>query len=403
MKKLQKVLLFFLLFGTMAIFGMVENIKGVSYPLIKAEFAATDVQQGFMVSMLSMAYVAFCVIAGLFLGRFGTKPSFLFGYAAVSMGIFAVFFMREYFFTVAALFIVFAGLGFFEIGINALAANVFQKKTALMMNILHSLYGVGSILGPIAAGAIIAHPQLISMSQGVPPWRYAYIFTLPLALVLLITAIITRFPGSTDESKLSDDLPAPRKSFFDALRSPMVWLMSVTLGLAVIVEMNSANWGSLYFHEVYGLDPAREGARFLSAFFLLFTVSRLVCGLFIEKIGYTRALLGVAAITTAIFITGFFLGANGIFVLPAIGFFVALLWPTIMATGVVLFGKDAPVYCSAMIAIGGFINTLVQFIIGYTNKLFGPAWGYRSSIVYAILLIFMLIILHRKFLQQPRP
>ena len=370
------------------IFGLIENIKGISYPLIKLEFSASWEQQGFMVSILSMAYVSFCIIAGLFLGRFGIKPSFLFGFAALGIGLLSVFFMPGFYSTIASLFIIFAGFGFFEVGLNALASRLFIAKTAMLMNLLHSFYGIGAILGPKAAG-IIANNEKFS-------WRHVYLFSLPLALLFFITSVFSRFPEKKLPPGGKDKTTAARPGFFDALRSPMVWLFAVILGLAVIVEMNSANWGPLYFKDVYGFDPGTKGAGFLSAFFLVFTVSRLVCGPFVEKIGYIRTLLIVSVSTLVVFITGFFIGANGIYILPALGFFIALLWPTIMATAVVTFGENAAVYSSAIIAMSGLINAAVQFLIGITNKILGPAWGYRSSMVYTLLLILMIMILHHK-------
>ena len=369
----------------MLIFGMIENIKGVSYPLIKEEFGTSWEQHGFMVSILSIAYVGFSIIAGIFLGRFGIKPSFLLGFAALCVGLFSVFFMPGFFLATTALFVIFAGFGFFEVGVNALASRVFVTKTALLMNLLHSFYGIGAMIGPKAAGIIASNTRF--------GWRYVYLFSLPLALVLFVPVIFTRFPEDGPDSSAGDT--AERKSFFDALRSPMVWLMSVILGLAVVVEMNSPNWGPMYFRDVYGLDPGTDGAVFLSAFFLIFTISRLVCGPLVERIGYTRTLLGIVFIVLAIYLAGFFLGEKGIFVLPALGFFLALLWPTIMAVAIVIFGRDAPVCSSAMIAIGGLLNAIVQFLIGLTNKI-GPAWGYRSSLVYTMLLGYVLLVLHRK-------
>ena len=388
-------MLFLLLFGTMLLFGLIENIKGVSYPLIKTEFRASWEQQGFMVSMLSVAYVSFSIIAGIFLGRFGIKPSFLFGFAALSAGLLAVFFMPGFFSTAAALFLVFAGFGFFEVGINALASRLFITRAALLMNLLHSFYGIGSIIGPKAAGIIAGN--------GGPGWRYVYLFSLPLTLVLFIPSIFTRFPEETrfpetgaEADKANAGGGRTHKSFFDALRSPMVWLFSVTLGLAVIVEMNGPNWGPLYFQDIYGFNASTDGAMFLSVFFLVFTLSRLTCGIFVERIGYMRTLLGVAVIVLAIFTAGFCLGERGIYILPAIGFFIALLWPTLMALAIVSFGRDAPIFSSAMIAIGGLINAAVQFLVGLTNRTFGPAWGYRSTLVYTVLLIFALALLRRR-------
>jgi fucose permease len=385
--KIRKIILFILLFGIMLIFGFIENVKGVSYPLIKTEFNASWEQQGLMVSILSVSYVSFSIIAGIFLGRFGIKPSFLFGFAALVLGLVLVFFMRNFFDIAAALFLVFAGFGFFEVGLNALASSIFVKRAALLMNLLHSFYGIGAIIGPKAAGFIANNTGF--------GWRYVYLFSVPLALLFFIPVIFASFPGIKTSANGSIT-EYRRKNFFDALRTPMVWLFSVILGLAIIVEMNSSNWGPLYFQDVYGFAPRTGGAAFLSSFFIIFTISRLTCGIVVERIGYIRSLLGLPLVIFAIFICGFCLGAKGIYVLPALGFFIALLWPTIMALAVVSFGNDAPVFSSAMIAIGGTINAAVQFLIGMTNRIFGPAWGYRSSIVYAALLFGALIMLSRK-------
>jgi len=390
-KNLRRVLLFILLFGTMLIFGIIENIKGVSYPLIKEQFGASWEQQGLMVSMLSIAYVSFSVIAGIFLGRFGIKPSFLFGFSALCAGLFSMFFMPGFFLTAAALFVVFAGFGFFEVGLNALATRLFITKAALLMNLLHSFYGIGAMIGPKAAGLIAGNARF--------GWRYVYFFSLPLALAFFIPTIFIRFPEESRETALTAEAgqkKVSRKSFFDALKSPVVWLMSVTLGLCVTVEMSTSNWGVMYFNDVYKINPSTDGASFLSAFFLLFTVSRLVCGLFVEKIGYMRTLLFSASIVLAVFIAGFLLGEKGIYLLPSLGFFVAQFWPTLMAVAIVSFGVDAPVFSSAMIAISGLLNAAIQFFIGLTNKFLGPAWGYRSAVVYTLLLIIALGMLYRK-------
>jgi len=415
---LQRALLFALLFGTMLMFGLVENIRGVSFPLIRDEFDLPFERQGFMVAMLSLAYVVSNIIAGIFLWRFGIKPSAFAGYSVICLGLILVPFMPSFFPVTFALFAVFGGFGFLDVGMNALASKVFVAKAALLMNLLHSFYGIGAIIGPRLAGFIVANTEF--------GWRSVYVFSLPLALLTFALAIAARFPkdgaeaagktgsasdtnsangvNSANASSAGKDCSAgetvKRKSFFDALKTPMVWLLALALGLALVVEANTPNWAPLYFHDIHGFDPATEGAAFLSAFFLLFTVSRLICGPFVEKIGYVRSLLGVAVLTLAVFAAGFAMGPRGIFALPALGFLVALFWPTLMAVAIVSFGKDAPVCAGATIAIAGIVNTAVQFLVGLTNRAIGPAWGYRSSAVYTVLLIFVLLLLYKKLRRQ---
>ena len=395
MKNFQRVLLFVLLFGTMLMFGLVENIRGVSFPLIRDEFNVPFEQQGLMVSMLTFAFVVSNIIAGIFLGRFGIKPSVFAGYLAICLGLILVPFMPSFSSVTIALFAIFAGFGFFDIGMNALASKVFVTKAALLMNLLHSFYGIGAIISPAVAGFIVRNTEF--------GWRTVYLFSLPLVLLLFSLAAFARFPKddreatveSTGESDTATKGVTEHKSFLDALKTPMVWLLGLTLGIAIIIEANTTNWGPLYFQDVYGFDPTIEGAAFLSMFFLLFTLARLLCGPIVEKIGYVRSLLGVSVLTLVVFVVGFSLGARGIFVLPILGFLVALFWPTLMAVAIVTFGKDAPIYAGAMIAIAGIINTFVQFLVGLTNRVIGPAWGYRSSVVYTVLFIFVLLLLYK--------
>jgi len=385
----RRILLFVLLFGTMLMFGLIENIRGVSFPLIRDEFDLPFERQGLMVSLLSFAYVVSNVIAGIFLGRFGIKPAAFAGYSAILLGLVLVFFMPGFFPVTFALFAVFGGFGFLDVGMNALASKVFVTKAALLMNLLHSFYGIGAIIAPGVAGFIVRNTE-----HG---WRSVYLFSLPLVLAIVVLATVVRFPGSAGGGTEGDgpENDGERKSFFDALKTPMVWLLAVTLGLALVIEAITPNWGPLYFYDVHGLDPAAEGAAFLSSFFLLFTVARLVCGPLVEKIGYVRSLLGVAVLTFAVFAVGFSAGARGIFVLPALGFLVALFWPTLMAVAIVSFGRDAPVFAGATIAVAGIVNTAVQFVVGVTNRVIGPAWGYRSGLVYTVLLIFVLLLLYK--------
>jgi fucose permease len=164
----------------------------------------------------------------------------------------------------------------------------------------------------------------------------------------------------------------------------------------VVIEMGTTNWGSLYFQDVYGFDPRTRGAGFVSGFFMLFTISRLGAGFLVEKIGYMRSLIGATGMVILIFILGFSLGAQGIWILPALGFFIAIMWPTTMAVSIGFFGPDAAVMSSAIIVLGGAINALLQFVIGLTNRYLGPAWGYRSCVVYALLLLGALLFLQRR-------
>ena len=394
-KPKKSTMLFIFLFGAMFLFGLVENVRGVTYPLIKAEFSVSYEQQGMMVSLMSFSYVVFCMVGGILLGNLGVKKAFMAGFVFIMLGLLAVFFMPGFWSIAAAMVVIFAGFGLFEVSSNALAAQLFTTRTALLMSLLHFFFGAGSALSPMAAGVLSA-----ALS-----WRHVYLLAIPVVLVFFIPSLFTRFPQTDAPPDTSADAPADgehekapvkKLSFFTALKNPMVWIFAVTLGCMMTVEMSTPNWAGLYFQDVYHLDPKTVGAAFVSNFFILFTISRLVSGFVIEKIGYLRSIYIATFIVIFIYILGFFLGAKGIYILPVLGFFVSIYWPTILATAMGYFKKDAPVMTSAIIVIAGAINGGNQFFIGLTNRLIGPAWGYRGCLVYTVIIIALLMVLGKR-------
>jgi fucose permease len=386
--KSKPLLLYFILFGTMFIFGFIGNIKGVSYPLIKAEFGISYEQQGMMVSLHTLSYMLFCLIGGILIGSLGVKKTFIAGFIYIFAGLGTLIFMPGFWHVTASLLAVFACFGLFEVSSNALAAQLFTSRAALLMSLMHFFYGAGSSLGPRVAGVLAA----------IMNWRYVYLLSVPLVLLFFIASLLARFPGEAQAQGSGSESTQKTKnvSFLTALKTPMVWFFAVALGLMVTVETSSENWSGLYFQDVYNLDPKTSGAAFISNFFILFTVSRLLSGFVIEKAGYLRSLFVAVSAAVLTYIIGFVFGARGLYILPVLGFFVAVFWPTILAVAMVYFGQDAPVMTSAVIVIASALNSGLQYLIGFTNSLAGPAWGYRSCIIYAILIIVSLVVLARR-------
>jgi len=381
MPKPKYLLLFIILFTAMFLFGFFENIKGVTYPLIKLNFDVSYERQGIMVSVLSLSYVLFCIVGGILIGSWGVKKTFALGSAFMLLGLAGAFFLPGFLLVAAALFVVSAAFGLFEVSANALATQIFTTKAALFFSLMHFFYGAGSTLSPLASGYIAS----------VMDWRRIYLFSMPLVLIFFVPSVFARFPKTEGAEKAG----IKKASFFTALKTPMVWVFAAALGLMVGVELCSPNWAGLYFQDVYNLSAETRGAVFISNFYIFFTLSRLISGFIIEKIGYMRCLFIAAFASILVFIAGFILGIKGIYVLPALGFFVAIFWPTLLASAMVYFRQDSAVMTSAIIVIAGLINSGIQFLIGLTNRLAGPAWGYRSAILYAVLIIVALSFLTR--------
>lgn len=239
------LILFIIVYMTMFLFGFVENVKGVSFPLLKMEFGVSYDNQGGLVSMTWFGYVIFCLVASLFLEKFGIKKSILAGYILICAGSLATLAAPSFWLASLTLMLVNTGFGFFEVGTNAMGTVVFTRRAALMMSLLHFFYGFGAVLGPKTAG-------FLTNTFGLN-WRQVYLVIMIPIVATFLLILFTKFNGQGGEEH-SDELNS-KMTFLGALKNPMVWLFALTLGFMEVIEFGAANWGGLYLKDVYGLDP----------------------------------------------------------------------------------------------------------------------------------------------------
>jgi fucose permease len=368
-------------FGNMCLMGFFNSMKGVSFPLIRNEFNVSFSNMGLLTALISYSMVSFCIVSGNFLHRFGLKKNILMGFLFTSLGVGSFYFTGSFWMAACFFIILQAGFGFLEVGINGLGAKIFTVKSGLMMNLLHFCYGLGAATGPRFMGYMV--------NRGTS-WHRVYPLSLIPVGIMLVFSLIVRFPGRPEARTEQEP------SFWSFLKNPLVWHLGCILGFSGVVEGSSVNWSGLYFQDVFGLDPSVTAAALISMFYLLFTVSRLISGFVIEKIGYLRSLIVSCFAIIIIFTAAFSLGLRGIYLFPVIGFFVSLMWPTTLAISVVLFKEHAQTVSSAIICIASVLGGIIHYGIGLTNRFLGAAWGFRSVLIYSVILALFLFLLKKQ-------
>jgi fucose permease len=259
------------------------------------------------------------------------------------------------------------------------------------MNLLHFCYGIGSMTGPLFASFIVEH---LVQERPVQSWHFIYLLALPLTLLILVLLAWTRFPK--DSAARTERADASHGNLRLALSRPAVWGFGLVMGFCSAMEMGALNWNTLYLQDVYGLNPAAQGALFMTVFYLLYSASRLLSGFLIEKAGYMRSLIAAGLLTTVCFALGFGLGKNGIPFLALAAFPIAIIYPTLLAVSVRYFGAEASRMTGAMISIAFAFMALSQYLMGILNGVIGPAWGYRTCLVLAAVLTALLVILRKR-------
>lgn len=382
------VFLVFVTYATIILFGVIENLKGVTFALIKDTFGITYDFQGYLVSISWYGYVIFCLVSTFVIEKFGIKAGLLCGYAFILSGCLVTAFAPNFISVVISLMVIWMGFGCWEVGYNDLAQRIFTKNSAIYIGIMHFNYGLGSILGPQVARWLL---QL-----GGDSYRGIYkLIAIPTVILLILNAVSPFKLFFHEEEAVNEAEEKKEKlTVVGALKMPYVWLCSLTLGFMEVIEFSAANWGGLYFRDVYGLSVEKEGATFVSMFYVLFALTRLISGFVIEKLGYYTSLFASLVIVVVIYIIGFLSGKAGIWILPFTGYFIGMMFPTYMCLLMQVFKENTSLISSVVIFLSGATNGVVQLLIGYINEFIGNAWGYRATVVYTLIPLCLLAVVY---------
>lgn len=188
-----------------------------------------------------------------------------------------------------------------------------------MMNLSHFFYGLSSIAAPMLASGLMS----VSLFGHMVDWRGMYLIMLSLSVLPMIPAFLGSFPG--------DNLPHEEKTPLKTLvRDPAIWLIVLILTSGVVSEMAVGGWLVNFLEKAYKWESV-SASGMLSAFFLCFSLGRLLLGPVTDKIGFNLSLIifsGFSSVSTFLAIWG---GESFAFLFAVAGIGISLIYPTVMA------------------------------------------------------------------------
>lgn len=363
----------------MITFGLIETIKGTIIPSIRAEFLVDYTHIGQMLFISSLGHLVTVFFGGMAIEKFGLKKIFIVGASIViiSTGLFS---RVSSFYGVVGIYLLFGvGLACFE-GINTLAAKIFVKNQAMMMNLMHFFFGVGSVIAPRYAGKFL---------QKGYPWMSIYLPAMVLMIGILIIIVFTKFP------KTAIDQIEETISLKKLAKSSKIWLLSIILGLFNIMELGTVNWLVNYLQVSRSLDVV-SSTTYLTGFFVTFTIGRLVGGIIADKIGYVKSLFYFTGMATITLFGGIILGQRFIFLFSVTGFFISIIFPTML----VLIMKEYTYGVSKAMAFAittcGIMTMVGNWLIGKISDLWGVSVGMSSLVICGIGACVLLLVLSKQ-------
>jgi len=175
------------------------------------------------------------------------------------------------------------GAGAIDAGLNTYVAAHFGEG---LMQWLHASWGVGITTGPIIMTLGL---------NALGTWRFGYrvvgVFQIVLAACFVLTLAAWRRNDASARDAGDKRLTDYRTPLGETLRHPQAWLSVLMFVLYVGAEISLGTWTYTLLTESRGVDPTVAGF-FAGSYWAMFTVGRIVAGLFATRLGSGRLVAG---------------------------------------------------------------------------------------------------------------
>ncbi|MBC2400184.1 MFS transporter [Clostridium tetanomorphum] len=351
-----------------------ESTRGIFVPTFEKEFGVSDNQIAYIFTASSIAYILFTYIGGILCEKLGQKKVFIIGFISILISFIVLYFTYNFSLLIISMFLMNIGLSLNSISINTLVPILFISFQALLMNLTHFCYGLGTTLSQRITGILIY--------KGIG-WKSIYIFIALIYLVVFILLIFTKVPEPHKVEKKQEF-----KNYI--FKDKLFYYYMMALGFYVFAEIGTQNWFVNFMHKTYSFNE-REGSFYLALFFAIFSVGRLIGGFIVEKIGYIKSVFMSLIIAFALYITGLGIGINGMIIISISGFFFSIAFPTVVLTISRVFKKNSAYITGIIITVSSSINMIMNQLIGELNLRIGT---YKAFYVIPISLLISLIFVY---------
>ncbi len=262
-------------FLSLGLLGLTFAFMGASLSAMKGFFLVDIRRAGMISAILQLGFATFCMLGGVLADfirkdRILSLGTFLLGIATLLIG-------RSGYFGLHLLVVAVMGVGcgFLFIGSNTLVVDLFSEKRGTFLNILHFVFAVGSLLGPLIMGSILSRGQR---------WQVAYRYQG--AISLFIAAVFM----TTDATKWRTVSKKRLVDLLGMIKGKKFLLLMLTGFFAIGLQFSVMYLMVIYLQEVKGLSISYASLA-LSVFYILLGIGRLVCSALVLRVSQWKLIL----------------------------------------------------------------------------------------------------------------
>ncbi len=309
-------------------FAMTSDAVGSIIPHLIEQFHLSLTAAGTFHYVPMAAIALGAMLLGFMADKLGRQKTIVIGLVlyGASSALFA--FGSHFAYFVALLGVSGLGISIFKTGGLALVGDVTKSATehSSLMNTVEGFFATGAIIGPAVVASLLA--------AGLS-WKWLYVAAAVICAGLVAVALSVRYPAQTVSEQ-----PASLAHSLRVGRSPYALAFSSLIMLYVAVEVAIYVWMPTYLGSYKG-PIAWLPIYALTIFFVLRAAGRFVGAWMVRLVPWTWMLALFAAAIFACFAGSLIGGVDtGVYLLPASGLFMSVMYPTLNSKGISCFAKS---------------------------------------------------------------
>ncbi len=364
------------------LFGLTDNLKGPTLPLMLAELKIDYGTGGNIFFGEYLGFLIATLITGILADRFGLKLVIVLAGIFLALGVGGYSAFKTPTLLANSLFIVGMGLGAFELGPNAVIVSLYHEQKGLYLNLMAVMHGLGSMLAPLFASLLFNFGM---------DWRAVYRWNLLPILILILAAALLPFPKAEEKSAL--DFRTISKVAFHR-RLPLYYAAML---FYVAAEIGLASWMVVYLQQERSMDAAASN-NYLALFFGLLMLGRLLGSFIVKRLGYLRSTLIASLLATLSLSIGIFTNLS-VFI-PLTGFFFSIIFPTLTASISDSEHENINTILGVLFTFSGLGGMVGPWLVAWGSDQFGLQTGFSILILLSALTPLLIFILNNRNIHE---
>lgn len=366
--------------------GSSDSLRGIFSTIFQQHFSLSTTQLGLIVTVSYIGNLVFLLVGGNLSARFA-KKRVLQVLMLIWMAALALFALTDsYPVLLVAMALVMGSSTLLNTTMNLITPLLFTAAPGFFVNFLFFTQGIGTSGSQFFLG---------SAADGFPFWQYTNLGLLVLGAAAF--GMLLFCPVPEEPAVAPGALPQAEGRLTDRLGVVVPFVL--VFGFYFIAEHGVMNW--LVAYGTTGLEMTQAAAsRYLSVFYGGVMLGRLVLSPLVDKLGVIRSMQLFGVISGVLYVAGSLGGAALMPLWAASGFFLSILYPTLVMSIRLYFpAQQVSGAAGTIISIASLADIL--FNVGF-GRLVDLA-GYRLSICVLPVSMVLFLITFLLFTRRCRP